>query len=194
MQAFGLISLLIAVALGVLFLVRNQVDIVNPDSQLSTERAVDPSVINQLESKADLIMVTSPEPGGLVSNPISITGKARGHWYFEGSFPVVLTDWDGKIIAEHYATADGEWMTTDFVPFTSSLTFQNPYRVGDPEYMRHGTLILRKSNPSGMPAHDDSLEIPVLFNASVSPTQDISSYKDAIDAAHGAVGSIERKF
>ncbi|MEK7513216.1 MAG: hypothetical protein AAB601_03375, partial [Patescibacteria group bacterium] len=64
---------------------------------------------------------------------------------------------DGNVIAGHYATAEGEWMTEDFVPFTSTLEFppQPPGAVG--------VLVLKKDNPSGLPEHDDELRIPVRF-------------------------------
>ena len=121
---------------------------------------------NELE-KVDLIRINVPRPGTFIASPLSISGEARGYWFFEASFPVVLTDWDGRIIAEGYASANppagGNWMTEEFVPFTSTIQFESPYMVGDPDFMRRGTLILQKDNPSGLPEHDDALEIPVRF-------------------------------
>ena len=109
----------------------------------------------------DTIVVTLPTIDAIISSPLTITGQARGPWYFEASFPVVLTDWDGKIIAEGHAQAQGDWMTTEFVPFTATLTFATP-TAGDPAKNR-GTLILKKDNPSGLPANDKALEVPVEF-------------------------------
>lgn len=117
---------------------------------------------NELE-KADLIRLAVPRPNQTITSPLSITGSARGPWFFEGSFSVVLTDWDGKIIAESLATADGEWMTEEFVPFVSLLEFVSPYQEGSEDFMRRGTIILKKDNPSGLPENDDALEIPVMF-------------------------------
>ncbi len=115
--------------------------------------------IGNVLDKSDLIRLTSPLPGALISSPVTITGEARGNWYFEASFPVFLTDWDGKIIAQGIATAQGEWMTTEFVPFTAALTFSKSDISG--QYSDRGTLILKKDNPSGLPEYDDALEIPV---------------------------------
>jgi len=113
---------------------------------------------NELE-KMDLIKLASPRPNDTVSSPLVITGQARGQWFFEASFPVYLTNWDGLIIAEGIATAQGEWMTTEFVPFTATLTF-----TVDPQiYSKAATLILKKDNPSGLPEHDDALEIPLML-------------------------------
>ena len=125
--------------------------------------AVPPDVQAQIDSKADLIKVTSPVPLGVVQSPLTLSGQARGNWFFEASAPVSLVDWDGKIIAEGVITAEGEWMTTDFVPFKAELTFVSPYTPGDQDFMKRGTLIFKKDNPSGMPENDDALEIPIQF-------------------------------
>lgn len=106
-----------------------------------------------------MIVVDAPKPGAEISSPLKVTGKARGTWYFEASFPVQLTDASGKVIATVPAQAKGDWMTTEFVPFEATLTFSS-LGVADGS---KGTLILRKDNPSGLPEHDDSREIPVVF-------------------------------
>lgn len=103
------------------------------------------------------IVVTSPTSGGTVTSPLTVSGRARGPWFFEASFPLVLVDWDGRIIAEGHATADGEWMTEEFVDFTGTVEFEKP------TFDTRGTLILRKDNPSGLPEHDDAIEVPVVF-------------------------------
>ena len=103
------------------------------------------------------IVITYPEVNGEIVSPLTVRGRARGSWFFEATFPLVLTDWDGKIIAQSYAKAEGEWMTTDYVPFSGTLTFQKP------SYRARGFLIFKKDNPSGVSEHDDSREIPVVF-------------------------------
>jgi len=108
---------------------------------------------------ADLIRVTSPQAYASVTSPITITGEARGTWYFEASFPVLLMDGSGKIIAQGVAEAQGDWMTTDFVPFTATLSFVRA-EVTQP-YASRATLILKKDNASGLPAHDDAVYLPV---------------------------------
>lgn len=108
-------------------------------------------------AKNEMIELFSPREGEKISSPLLITGQARGGWFFEATFPVVLTDWDGLIIAEGYATAEGEWMTEEFVPFTAELTFTKP------TYGGRGSLILQKNNPSGLPENDDALEITAFF-------------------------------
>lgn len=112
---------------------------------------------NELE-KMDIIRIDSPRPNQQITSPLKISGQARGTWFFEGDFPVVLTNWDGLIIAEGHATADDEWMTEDFVSFTAELNFDKE------ELYNRGSLILQKDNPSGLPENDDALEVPIKFS------------------------------
>jgi hypothetical protein len=110
---------------------------------------------NELE-KMDLIVLERPRPNETVSSPLVISGRARGYWFFEASFPVELLDDSGGVIASGIATAKDEWMTEAFVPFSATLEFSSPVT-------EKGTLILRKDNPSGLPEHDDRLVVPVRF-------------------------------
>ena len=111
---------------------------------------------NELE-KMDLIRIDYPRPNQEIENPLIVQGEARGYWFFEASFPIVLTDWDGLIIAQGIAQAKEEWMTEDFVQFEAVLEFEKP------EYGNKGNLILQKDNPSGLPENEDALEIPINF-------------------------------
>lgn len=120
--------------------------------------------VDHIESKADLIRVTAPMSGEDITSPVTVIGEARGNWFFEGDFPILITDWDGRIIGEHFATAEEDWMTEDFVPFRAEVEFESPYSESDPEFMSRGTLILQRSNPSGLPENDDALEIPIRFS------------------------------
>jgi len=127
----------------------------------------DSTSYSSVRGEADVIRLESPLPGDVITSPLTIRGEARGVWFFEGDFPVVLTDWNGLIIAEHYATAQGAWMTEDFVPFEAVLEFPVPEDIG--EFSNRGSLILQKDNPSGLPEHDDALEITVFFRNPQAP-------------------------
>ncbi|MEX2053188.1 MAG: PQQ-dependent sugar dehydrogenase [Candidatus Paceibacterota bacterium] len=111
---------------------------------------------NELE-KTDLIRISSPRPNSVISSPLTITGEARGYWFFEASFPVKLLDGNGNEIAVHYAEAQSEWMTENFVPFHSELSFAKPQT-------ENGVLVLEKDNPSGLSEHADELRIPIIFD------------------------------
>ncbi len=106
-----------------------------------------------------MIMIDEPKAEAQISSPLKVSGRARGPWFFEASFPVILTDWDGKIIAQVSAQAKGDWMTTDWVPFEAMITFTNPGAV----VSSRGALILKKDNPSGLPENDDYRELAVFF-------------------------------
>jgi Immunoglobulin-like domain of bacterial spore germination len=127
-----------------------------------TVGALDPAIAASITAKANLITITSPQPNEVIASGVTVTGEARGGWFFEAGFPVTLTNWDGLIIAKGLATAQGDWMTTDFVPYTATLTFTSPLEAGA-EHTKRGTLILQKDNPSGLPENDDALEIPIRF-------------------------------
>lgn len=122
------------------------------------------NVGNEVE-KIDLVRLTFPRPNEAIASPLTVKGVARGNWFFEASFPLILTDWDGKIIAESHAEAQSDWMTTEFVPFEGTLVFESPVFPGTDEshFSRRGSLILKKDNPSGLPENDDALEIPIMF-------------------------------
>lgn len=117
----------------------------------------------QIDEKAENIIVNHPPAGSYIASPLQISGEARGTWMNEGDFPVLLTDWDGRIIAEHFLSAEGEWMTEEFVRYSGELEFTSPITVEDPEFMERGWLILQKDNPTDDPLLDDAVEIPVWF-------------------------------
>lgn len=105
----------------------------------------------------DLIRVETPQPGGHITSPFAVKGVARGTWYFEASFPVELRAYDGTVLAQVPAQAQGEWMTEAFVPFSVTLTF--PAQPAGSV----GVLVLRKDNPSGEARFDDQVMVPVSF-------------------------------
>lgn len=113
------------------------------------------------EGRAQDILVEKPEENKIISSPLLISGEARGTWFFEATAPVTLVDWDGKIIAESYLEAEGDWMTNSFVPFSATMEFDEPENIGD--FSDRGTLIFRRSNPSGLPDNDEAYEVNVRF-------------------------------
>ncbi len=106
--------------------------------------------------ETDKVKVAQPIPGDLVSSPVKVKGEARGNWYFEASFPIQVLDANGKEIGIGIAQAQGEWMTTEFVPFDVDITFTVPTTST-------GSIVLVKDNPSGLPEFDDQVVVPVKF-------------------------------
>lgn len=115
-----------------------------------------PSIITTGTQSNALIIVSYPLSNQIIKSPLTITGQARGSWYFEGVFPIKLLDSSGNLLAQTQAHAQGEWTTNDFVPFTAQLTFTVP--TGGT-----GTLVLEKDNPSGLPQNAAEITIQVNF-------------------------------
>ncbi len=113
--------------------------------------------VNSLNKYPDLIQVDEPSVNEIISSPLTVTGKARGNWYFEASFPIHLLDANGNELGVIPAEAQSEWMTENFVPFKAILTFSTPLT-------ETGTLILENDNPSGAPENSKRIEIPVRFS------------------------------
>ncbi len=112
--------------------------------------------IGNLMEMESMIRVESPAPNSTVQTPLKITGEAVGQYFFEGSFPAVLVDSDGKELGTGIMTAQGEWMTEEFVPFTGTIEFTSPATD-------KGTLILERNNPSEKTENDAQLIIPIKF-------------------------------
>lgn len=122
-----------------------------PDGQTFTE-----DIGNEIEL-ADIIHISTPRPNTSISSPLTVEGEARGSWFFEAEFSVRLLDAEDVEIATGIATAQDDWMTEEFVPFSATLTF-------DPDTGIDGTLVLEKANPSGLPQNADALHVPVRFD------------------------------
>ncbi len=107
---------------------------------------------------ADLIVVDVPKPNdGISATAAVFSGKARGTWYFEASFPIDIKNASGTVIAQGHAEAQGDWMTEDFVPFTATVTYP-----AQPKGSK-GTVVFKNDNPSGDPARDKAVEVPIVF-------------------------------
>jgi hypothetical protein len=114
---------------------------------------------NATTSVANKIRVSNVSTNQMLTSPFTVKGEARGSWYSEAVFPIELLDGNGKRIILTQARADGDWMTTNFVPFSATLSFAKPKTAT-------GTLILHNDNPSGLPENAFELRIPVRFATS----------------------------
>jgi hypothetical protein len=115
-------------------------------------------VLKRGSCKSGMILVASPAPESTIESPLTVKGWARGSWFFEGDFSMVLADREGNVIGKSYCTATDAWMTRDFVPFEGSLSFEKP------ETLKRGVLHLQKDNPDGKAEHGDVLKIPVFMH------------------------------
>ncbi len=103
------------------------------------------------------IEIFLPQTDEEITSPLTITGQARGSWYFEAVFPIQLTTIHGLILGNTTAQAQGDWMTNEFVPFTAVIEFTSPVDIDQ------GELIFEKANPSGLPEHGAEVRVPVKF-------------------------------
>ena len=108
---------------------------------------------------ADMITVDEPQAHASVPPTFTVSGKARGTWYFEATFPIEVKDTRGAVIGQGHAQAKSDWMTTEFVPYSASITLSRPY-TGD------ARLFLEKDNPSGDRLRDASLSFPITIEKS----------------------------
>lgn len=160
--ALAIVLLLIVAAAAAFVLLRPQqtVTVPGPDNAATMTEPVTTGAdatpaaqITYTNATANDVVVTNPTPGAVTGKTFTVTGKARGTWYFEATFPVKVLDASGKTLATGIAHAQGDWMTTEFVPFTVNITVPN-------SYIGKATLVLQKDNPSGLPEHEASVSFP----------------------------------
>lgn len=115
-----------------------------------------PVVNTPLPDDQKLIRIFAPAPNSLVTSPVTVSGEARGTWFFEASFPIEILDSQGNVLGTGIAQAQGNWMTEDFVPFSATIQFKATT-------VPQGLIVFRKDNPSGLPENDASVSVPVRF-------------------------------
>lgn len=108
------------------------------------------------------VRVEFPEPGAAVASPLVVAGEAPGAWHFEADFPLRLVADGGRTVADSFARALGDWMTTDLVAFRGALRF-GAGRTG------RATLVLERANASGRPEHDARVRVPVRLAGPEAP-------------------------
>lgn len=139
--------------------------------------------LKRIKNKNRLIRVLSPQPYETLSSPIIITGEARGNWFFEATFPIKLINEKGETLIQHYAEAQGEWMTENFVPFKAQLNFKI-------DKSQKAFLVLVKSNPSALPKNDDEIRIPVILKETKNKEHAIKLYYYSPELDKDASGNI----
>lgn len=108
------------------------------------------------ESGDSAMQIITPRPNEVTTSPLRITGNVYHEWFLESYFPVKLLDGNGKVLSETSAQAQGNWETSERVPFVANLTFTHPDT-------KDGILVLEKNNPSGLFESADDRRIPVQF-------------------------------
>ncbi|MEO6077898.1 MAG: Gmad2 immunoglobulin-like domain-containing protein [Candidatus Andersenbacteria bacterium] len=122
---------------------------------LNTQKNLTPVLMPSPSPANPLITVNTPQSGSIIAHAFTITGTARGSWYFEASFPIHIQNAAGTDIASTTARAQEEWMTDAFVPFQATINI--PAAYSGP-----ATIVLEKDNPSGLPQNAASIQIPII--------------------------------
>jgi hypothetical protein len=112
---------------------------------------------NSTKPLSDRVVVTAPQAKEHVGHTFTVAGVAPGPWFFEAQFPTQVRDTSGTIVGRATAMAQGSWQTEKLVTFTASMQIDATFH-GDAK------LILMKDNPSGLPEHDDAVEIPIVVD------------------------------
>ncbi len=133
-----------------------EADLNKQDSDNDDSDDQQPAATTYTSEKGVKVTLTSPIAGTKVTSPLTITGSVPGSWSFEAQFSVRLIDAQGNLLDETPAKLQGDWMTDSLVPFTATLQFGTGAS-------QKGTLVLLKSNQSGLAANNDSVVIPVMF-------------------------------
>ena len=108
-----------------------------------------------LNASADDLVLIEPMPESTVGQTFTVTGRVRGYWYFEADFPIRVFGPEGEI-AIAIATAESDWMTESFVPFSAEVTLEESYEGPV-------LLMLERDNPSGLPENSASFETRILI-------------------------------
>lgn len=114
----------------------------------------------------DKIIITTPAKDAIITNPVTISGRARGTWFFEGSFPVEIYDEKNKLLASGKARSIPEsenvkWATNGYFDFKGEIRFDRPS-------INSGYILFRKDDAAGSPGGEKKLyKLPVGFLANL---------------------------
>lgn len=166
MRTFVTVLLVFLVAIGVWWFMKKPAVMPEPISYTATTTSpapVTPSTTptpvatsTATSTASSMIKIDLPMVNATVTSPVTVKGQARGNWFFEASAPVKVTDLAGNTLGQGIIQATGDWMTTNFVPFTGSITFTKGTNT-------KGYIVFMNDNPSGDPARSISTKVPVVF-------------------------------
>jgi len=191
---FGIFILLVVIALAGFFVFKSERDVWvclqgqwvkqgNPTDPMPTTTC--PGFMPQ---EPQWVILDLPKENSIVKSPFLIEGKAKGSWFFEGSFPVKLYDNKGELLSVGIASSKGEWMTENYVDFQAELTFLVSTTT-------KAKLVLEKDNPSGLIELDNQVEFSLILEPSETMTLKIFFNNSELDPeiACFKVFPVERK-
>lgn len=158
--AFAALLVAMAVVVGVRFLGGDEDTWICSNGQwVKHGNPSSPKPTAPCPGQAPDVVITSPLPHQAISTPLTVTGKARGNWFFEANAVLRLLDAQQREIASGTVQALSDWMTDDLVAFEGRIRFVSPAA-------ETGTLVFQNDNPSGLPGNQKECRVPVRFDAS----------------------------
>lgn len=124
-----------------------------PDPNVSPTPSIVPSPFPTHQS----ISITSPKPGSIISQRVTIVGKAKGSWFNEGRFPVFVLDEEDKEVGSGSAIAQVDiFSSEEYIPFAATISL-------DPDKSSPGSIKFVQDSPSGLTGNEFTYQIPVFI-------------------------------
>lgn len=95
-------------------------------------------------------------PGQAVSGMLTVSGTLKGAYFFEANAVGQVLDAEKNVLKSFPLTATTDWMTAEPVSFSGTIDL-----AGVP--LGAGYIRIHNDNPSGEPANDRYIDIPVIF-------------------------------
>lgn len=111
--------------------------------------------------KTPFIKITQPIITKELSNPLTVSGKASGVWFFEGVMQVEIWDDGGAMLGHGPVTAQGDSMTEKIVSFEGVIPFDNTLE-------KSGVLIFKQEDVSGEGRDVALYKYPIFFKQQVT--------------------------
>lgn len=106
---------------------------------------------------AELIQLEQMSMNDTITSPAVIKGNARGMWFDEGRFPVILKDKNHRTLSKTAAVATDNWLTSGLVPFEFQVSFKN-------SYSGQAYLLFMQANASDRSSLNRGYILPVILS------------------------------
>jgi len=126
-----------------------------PVSSVASSTVSTESSLNENKENISII-IESPQPQEKISSPLTIKGKAKGFWFFEGQFLVALYDNNDNELGRTILKALSDSISNDYVSFEGNLEFKNTASTS-------GYLKFLSDNPSGLEENQKVFILPINF-------------------------------
>ncbi len=145
---------LFALICGIYFFIQNRANnIKRIANEMEAERLKTCVISGAKENLTEI----SIKPCDALNMSVTITGKLKGNYFFEGSAPIRLEDEKGNVLLRTHLNATTEWMTTGDVSF--NITIDSNKLPGG-----MANLIIERDDPSGESKNLMPIKIPIFID------------------------------